>query len=53
MSYQSMEEAQLRCKKDGIPFWKAVQIEDANERGELLETDDRYVAVYAGKPGCL
>ena len=37
MSYQSMEEAQLRCKKDGIPFWKAVQIEDANERGVTLE----------------
>ena len=37
MSYQSMEEAQLRCKKDGIPFWKAVQIEDANERGVTPE----------------
>ncbi|MDO5589992.1 MAG: L-serine ammonia-lyase, iron-sulfur-dependent, subunit alpha [Lachnospiraceae bacterium] len=37
MSYQSMEEAQLRCEQEGIPFWKAVQIEDANERGVTLE----------------
>lgn len=33
MSYQSMEEAYERCKKDGIEFWKAIQLEDAHERG--------------------
>ena len=32
MSYQSMEEAYARCEKDGIEFWKAVQLEDAEER---------------------
>ena len=32
MSYQSMEEARLRCEKEGILFWKAVQLEDAAER---------------------
>lgn len=33
MSYQSMEEAYERCEKDGLEFWKAIQLEDANERG--------------------
>ena len=37
MSYQSMEEAQLRCEKEGIEFWKAVQLEDADERGVTEE----------------
>lgn len=37
MSYQSMEEARLRCDKDKIPFWKAVQLEDADERGVTVE----------------
>lgn len=37
MSYQSMEEAQVRCQKEGIPFWKAVQLEDAEERGVTEE----------------
>lgn len=37
MSYQSMEEARIRCEKEGIPFWKAVQIEDAQERGVSVE----------------
>lgn len=37
MSYQSMEEAQLRCEKEGIGFWKAVQLEDAGERGVTEE----------------
>ncbi len=32
MSYQSMEEAYKRCERDDIPFWKAVQLEDAEER---------------------
>ena len=38
MSYQSMEEAQERCKREGIEFWKAVQLEDADER-DVKETD--------------
>lgn len=33
MSYQSMEEAQKRCEEEGIEFWKAVQLEDGDERG--------------------
>lgn len=33
MSYQSMEEAYERCEKDSIEFWKAIQLEDAHERG--------------------
>ena len=37
MSYQSMEEACIRCEKENIPFWKAVQIEDADERGVSVE----------------
>lgn len=37
MSYQSMEEAQTRCEKEGIGFWKAVQLEDAGERGVTEE----------------
>lgn len=37
MSYQSMEEACVRCEKEGIPFWKAVQLEDADERGVTEE----------------
>ena len=37
MSYQSMEEAQSRCEKEGIGFWKAVQLEDAGERGVTEE----------------
>ncbi len=37
MSYQSMEEAQIRCKKEGIEFWRAVQLEDADERGVTKE----------------
>ena len=37
MSYQSMEEARVRCEKEGIEFWKAVQLEDAEERGVTEE----------------
>lgn len=33
MSFQSMEEAYIRCEKEGIEFWKAIQLEDAHERG--------------------
>lgn len=38
MSYQSMEEAYARCEKEGIEFWKAVQLEDAEER-DVKEED--------------
>lgn len=37
MSYQSMEEARMRCEREGIEFWKAVQLEDAQERGVTEE----------------
>ncbi len=37
MSYQSMEEAQIRCEKEGIEFWKAIQLEDADERNVTEE----------------
>ena len=37
MSYQSMEEVQARCEKEGIEFWKAIQLEDADERGVTEE----------------
>lgn len=37
MSYQSMEEAQIRCEREEIPFWKAIQLEDAQERGINVE----------------
>lgn len=38
MSYQSMEEAYKRCENEGIEFWKAVQLEDAEER-DVKEED--------------
>ena len=37
MSYQSMEEVYERCEKDGISFWKAIQLGDASERGVTEE----------------
>ena len=37
MSYQSMEEAKLRGEKENIPFWKAIQLEDAQERDVKIE----------------
>lgn len=40
MSYQSMEEVYARCEKDGIEFWKAVQLEDAEERD--IKTEDSW-----------
>ena len=57
MSYQSMEEAKLRGEKENIPFWKAIQLEDAQERDVKIEDswgkDEVYVAVHAGCAGCL
>ena len=37
MSYQSMEEAKMRGEKENIPFWKAIQLEDAQERDVKIE----------------
>ena len=37
MSYQSIEEIRKRCEAEGIEFWKAVQLEDCNERGASTE----------------
>lgn len=37
MSYQSMEEIRKRCETEGIEFWKAIQLEDCNERGASQE----------------
>lgn len=33
MSFQSLEEIKNRCEKDSVEFWKAVQLEDCQERG--------------------
>lgn len=38
MSYQSMEEAFARCEKEGIEFWRAIQLEDGEER-DVKEED--------------
>ena len=32
-----MEEAKLRGEKENIPFWKAIQLEDAQERDVKIE----------------
>ena len=37
MSYQSMEEAKLRGEKENIPFWKSIQLVDAQERDVKIE----------------
>lgn len=33
MSYRSIEAVEKRCEKDGIDFWKAIQLEDCDEQG--------------------
>ncbi len=33
MSYQAVEEITVRCEREEIPFWKAVQLEDCEENG--------------------
>ena len=38
MAYQAVEEIQVRCEKENIPFWKAVQLEDCGENG-ITEED--------------
>lgn len=40
MSYQSMNEAKERCEREEIPFWKVIQLEDAEERG--IEVEDSW-----------
>ena len=48
MSYQSMEEAKLRGEKENIPFWKAIQLEDAQERDVKIE--DSWEKMICGSP---
>lgn len=38
MSYHSMEEVFVYCEQEKVPFWKAIQIEDAKERGVSIES---------------
>ena len=38
MSYGSVEAIKERCKREGIEFWKAVQIEDCSERAVSEES---------------
>ena len=38
MSYGSIEEIKERCKREGIEFWKAVQMEDCSERAVSEES---------------
>lgn len=33
MGYQAVEEITDRCRKEGVPFWKAVQLGDCEENG--------------------
>lgn len=33
MAYQAVDEIMTRCEKDGVEFWKAVQLEDCEENG--------------------
>lgn len=37
MSYRAIEEIQNRCDSEGVEFWKAIQLEDCDERGETPE----------------
>ena len=48
MAYQAVDEIMARCEKDGVEFWKAVQLEDCeeNQRRRVLESDDTYVELY-------
>ena len=47
MSYQSMEEAKLRGEKENIPFWKSIQLEDAQERDVKIE--DSWEKMWSGR----
>ena len=40
MSYRSIEEIQKRCTKEGIEFWKAIQLETFN--GNLEKFNQEY-----------
>ncbi len=50
MAYQAVDEIMARCEKDGVEFWKAVQLEDCEENGiseeESWKSDDTYVELY-------
>lgn len=37
MAFQSIEEIRDRCRRDSLEFWKAVQLEDCQERGASEE----------------
>ncbi len=37
MAYQSIEDIAKRCEKEGIEFWKAIQLEDMEDRGASEE----------------
>lgn len=37
MSFQSLEEIKNRCQRESLEFWKAVQLEDCQERGVSQE----------------
>ena len=39
MAYQAVDEIMTRCEKDGVEFWKAVQLEDCEENGISEEED--------------
>ena len=45
MAYQAVEEIQNRCEKEGIPFWKAVQLEDCEENGITEEESWQQMAL--------
>lgn len=45
MAYQAVEEIQVRCEKENIPFWKAVQLEDCEENGITEEESWQQMAL--------
>ncbi len=38
MAYQAVDEIMARCEKDGVEFWKAVQLEDCEENGSVKKS---------------
>ena len=47
MAYQAVEEIQVRCEKENIPFWKAVQLRRLRGKWDygrgILAADDTHV----------
>ena len=37
MSFHSLEEIRMFCERKSVPFWKAVQLSDMDERGVTEE----------------